>query len=145
MSGHRGRAEGRQDEGYGPFYHSRQIYRARDGMIMGVMKGLARHFGYSVGWVRFFGVLILLFSGFWPAVIIYLAAGFLMKPEPVIPPQSADEEAFYGAYTGSRGMAIARLKERFERLDRRIRRMEDRVTSRDFDWEERLNRSGGKA
>jgi phage shock protein C len=36
-------------------------------------------------------------------------------------------------------MATQRLKRMFDNLDRRIRRMEDTVTARDYDWDRRLN------
>jgi phage shock protein C len=36
-------------------------------------------------------------------------------------------------------MAIRRLKRTFDNLDRRIRRIEDIVTARDYEWEQRLN------
>jgi len=39
----------------------------------------------------------------------------------------------------SRKGAIDRLKRRYEKLERRLQRMEHTVTSREFDWESRLN------
>lgn len=117
-------------------------YRARDGMIMGVCKGLARHWGVSVFLVRAVAVLLLLFTGLWPMVGFYLLAGFLMKPEPAVAPETEDAAEFYDAYAGSRAQALARLKRKFDGVERRIRRMEDRVTSREFQWERRMNDDG---
>ena len=54
-------------------------------------------------------------------------------------PGSEEEESFYGAYMSSRRDAIARLKKRFDRLDRRIRRMEDIVTQKEFSWRRRAD------
>ena len=34
-------------------------------------------------------------------------------------------------------MALGRLKRTYDTLERRLRRMEDVVTSRDFDWDQR--------
>ena len=62
-----------------------------------------------------------------------------MKPEPVVPINSDEEQEFYDSYLHSRKAAIDRLKRRYENLERRIRRMEHGVTSREFDWERRLN------
>lgn len=110
-------------------------------MIMGVCKGLADYFDFSVTWIRIIAVLLFLFTGFWPVVVLYVLAGLLMKPEPAVPFSSEADQEFYDSYAGSRTNALARLKRKFEHLDRRIRRMEDVVTSRDYDWERRMSKS----
>lgn len=118
----------------------RGLYRARDGKILGVCKGLADHFDLSLFWVRFFAVLLLLFSGIWPMLGLYFLAALIMKPAPVVPFRDDDEQEFYESYSGSRGLGLRRLKRKFENLDRRIRRMEDHVTSREYDWQRRMKR-----
>ena len=114
-------------------------YRARDGMIFGVCKGMAEHLGLPVFWVRFFAVVVLCFTGVWPVAGVYCVAWFLMKPKPVVPFESEADEEFYNSYTTSRRMALHRLKRTFDRLDRRIRRMESTVTAREYDWDQRLD------
>jgi phage shock protein C len=114
-------------------------YRARDGIIFGVCKGLARYMGVSVFWMRVVVLLIFVFTGFMPIVLIYFIAALLMSPEPVVPFETEAEAEFYNSYASSRRMALHRLKRTFDRLDRRIRRIEDTVTKRDYNWERRLN------
>ncbi len=114
------------------------IYRSRKGIIFGVCRGLAEHFDFSVVWARAIAVMFLFISGLWPAVGIYLIATLIMKPAPVVPLESDAEREFYDSYTHSRHMAAQRLKRRFENLERRIRRMEHIVTTREFDWEEKI-------
>jgi phage shock protein C len=114
------------------------IYRSRNGAIFGVCRGLAEHFDFSIFWVRFVAVIVLVFSGLWPAMILYILAALIMKPEPVMPLSSADEQRFYDHYTSSRHEAAQRLKRHYDGLEKRIRRMEDVVTSREYDWERRL-------
>jgi phage shock protein C len=121
-------------------YSRRGIYRSRHGAIFGVCRGVAEHFDFSVFWVRTIAVILLIFSGVGPALIVYLLAALLMKPEPEIPIASADEQEFYDRYTSSRHEAAQRLKRRYETLEQRIRRMEDVVTTREYDWESRLSR-----
>ena len=113
----------------------RGLYRSRNGVVAGVCRGLAEHFDFSVFWLRAMVVIIFLLSGIWPVVALYFLATLLMKPEPVRPFSSPGEEEFYDSYVRSPQGAASRLRQRFERLDRRIRRMEDTVTSREFDWE----------
>ena len=114
-------------------------YRARDGVIFGVCKGLARHLDFSVFWLRFIAVVILICTGIWPIVGLYLLAALLMKPEPVLPLESDEEIEFYNSLTSSRRMALQRLKSTFDRLDRRIARMESIVTDRGYAWDRKLN------
>ena len=107
---------------------------------MGVFRGIADYFDFSVFWIRGIAVLLLIVTGIWPIAGLYLLAALLMKPEPVIPIDNEDEQEFYDSYTHSRLNAIRRIKRRFDSLDRRLQRMEHRVTSPEFGWEDRLSK-----
>ena len=114
------------------------LYRSRNGAILGVCRGLAEYFDFSVFWARAISIIFLLVSGIWPAIGLYLLAALLMKPEPVIPIQTEAEQEFYDSYTHSSHLAAQRLKRRYDNLERRIQRMEHIVTTREFDWENRM-------
>ena len=114
------------------------VYRARNGVIFGVCRGLAEHFDFSVLWARVIAVIFLLVSGFWPAIGLYLIAALMIKPAPIVPLKNEAEQEFYDSYTRSRYMAARRLKRRFENLERRLQRMEHIVTTREFDWDNKL-------
>ena len=116
------------------------IYRSRKGAIFGVCRGVAEHFDFSVFWARVIAVILLFVSGFWPAIGLYLIATLLMKPAPVIPLETEDEQEFYDSYVNSRHLAALGLKRRYENLERRIRRLEHIVTTREFDWDEKLSK-----
>lgn len=115
------------------------LYRARNGEILGVCLGISKHLEIPVKWVRLVTIIGSIMSGIWPGVVVYSIAALLMKPEPIVPFQSQDDEDFYNTYVSSRSMALHRLKKTFENLDRRIRRMEDIVTAPDYDWDSRLH------
>jgi phage shock protein C len=115
------------------------LYRARDGVIFGICKGIARHLEFPVFWLRVITVVLFIFSGIWPVAIAYVVGALLIKPEPVVPFETEEDQEFYNSYVTSRSMALKRLKRTFDNLDRRIRRMEDIVTARDYDWESRLH------
>jgi phage shock protein C len=119
----------------------RGIYRSRNGLILGVCRGVADYFDISVFWVRAVMVIIFLLSGFWPVIGIYLVAALLMKAEPVSSIGNDDEREFYDTYAHSPQSAAQRLKKKFHDLDRRIRRMEDSVTGREYEWERKFNSS----
>ena len=117
----------------------RGMYRSRNGVILGVCRGIAEYFDFSVFWVRTLVLICLFFSGMWPVAGIYILAALLMKPRPVLSIETEDEQELYDSYVYSRRSAAHRIKRRYDKLDRRIRRMEDVVTSRKFDWENRMN------
>jgi phage shock protein C len=115
------------------------LYRSRNGLVLGVCRGIAEHFDFSVFWARAIVLILLFFSGLWPIMALYFIAALLMKPEPVIPIESDDQQEFYNSYIYSRKGAIDRLKRRYENLERRIQRMEHTVTTKEFDFDRRLN------
>ena len=54
------------------------LYRSRTGLIVGVCKGVAQYFDFSVFWMRALAVVLLIFSGIWPMLIVYIGAVLLM-------------------------------------------------------------------
>ena len=117
----------------------RGLYRSRNGMILGVIRGVAEYFDFSVFWARIIAIILLLVSGFWPITGLYFLAALIMKPAPVLRIDSDDAHDFYDSYVNSRPRAVDRLKRRYDNVEQRIRRMEDAVTSRDYNWERRFN------
>ncbi|NJB67841.1 phage shock protein C [Desulfobaculum xiamenense] len=134
----RQRGNGWESWNCGPRRGGAGLYRSRNAVFLGVCQGLANHFDISVFWLRFFTVLLVLFTGLWPGVFLYFMAAIIMRREPVVPVHSPSEREFYDSYARSRSLALGRLREKFERLERRIRRAEDIVTSSDFQWERRM-------
>jgi len=115
------------------------VYRSRNGIILGVCRGIAEYFDFSIFWVRAIALILLFITGFWPITGLYFIAALLMKPEPVVPIQTEEEQEFYDSYTHSSRGAVDRLKRRYDNLEGRIQRMEHSVTTREFDWDHRLN------
>jgi phage shock protein C len=116
------------------------LYRSRRGIIRGVCRGVAEYLDFSVFWTRMIAVSLLIFTGVWPIVGIYLLAMLVMKPEPLVPLETDGEAEFYNSFTNSRSMALQRLKRIYDKIDRRVQRMEDAVTAREYDWDQRLKR-----
>ncbi len=122
-----------------PWHRAGGPYRSRQGVLLGVCKGIADHLEFPVFWMRALFVVLMLLTAVWPMVIVYFVLALLMKPEPALPLQSEADMEFYNALAASRPMALNRLRAGLDKLDRRIRRLEDVVTARDYDWERRLN------
>ncbi len=115
------------------------LYRSRTGMVFGVCKGVANHLDFSVFWARAIVVAAAICLWMWPVMAAYIVAALLMKPEPVLPLETPEDAEFYNSYVTSRSMALHRLKRTFDNIERRIQRMENIVTARDYDWDRRLN------
>lgn len=115
------------------------IYRSRNGVFLGVCRGIADYYNLSVFWIRLGMIMIFLLSGFWPVLGIYIVMALLLKPQPVRPIETEDEQEFYDSYVHSPRNAAQRLKRKFENLERRIRRMEDKVTGREYEWDRKFN------
>jgi phage shock protein C len=99
---------------------------------------LADYFDLNVAWIRILAVLLLVMTGLCPMTGIYLIAALMMKPEPVRPIRNDDEREFYHSYVHSPEGAAQRIRRRARDLERRISRLEDSVTSREFDWDRRI-------
>ena len=67
----------------------RRLYRSRTGAVLGVCKGLAGFLDVPVAAVRAVVILLTLSAGVWPVVAAYNIAGFCIKLEPALPPDSA--------------------------------------------------------
>ena len=116
----------------------RGLYRSRDGIILGVCRGVADYFDFSAFWIRAILIVVFIFSGFWPIIGIYILAALLMKPAPGVSDRQGSKRNFHCRYDRARRETAERFKRKWGHLEKRIRRMEDRVTSREYDWDNRF-------
>ena len=119
---------------------SRQgLYRSRNGVILGVCRGLADYFEFSAFWIRAIAVILFIFTGFWPVDGIYILAALLMKSRPAKYVASGSNHKGNCRYRCTRNDTAERLKRKWKHLEKRIRGMEDKVTSREYDWNSRFH------
>lgn len=114
------------------------LYRSRHGKIFGVFQGIGDATGLSVFWMRVTTIVLVIFTGFFPILLIYILAALFMKIEP-LGQLDEDGEEFYNSVTSNRKLAMMRLSNRLDSLDRRAQRIETAVTSRGSDWDKRMN------
>ena len=117
----------------------RGVYCSRDGIILGVCRGIADYFNFSVFWIRAIMIAVFIFTGLWPIIGLYILAALLMKSEPGVPGSSGSKENSYGRYSRARHDTAERFKRKWRHLEKRIRSMEDKVTSSKFDWNRRFH------
>lgn len=129
--GHSGRGFTAQLKTYGPF-------RAKDGVIFGVARGVADHFGWSVGLVRLILILSAIFLFMWPTIIIYLIAAVVMSPAPDGRLDTQEERDIWLQTQLDPTAAMKQLARRAGTVEKRLRRLEDYVTSRDYAWSRKM-------
>jgi phage shock protein C len=115
-----------------------QVYRSRHGVALGVCRGIADHYDIPVFWVRVGVIILMVTTAVWPVVLGYFAVAFFLKPKPVLPFANEGDNEFYSSFTTSRSMALHRLKKKFDQLQNRLHRMEDVVTSREYEWDRKM-------
>lgn len=124
----------------------KRLYRSRNGMIFGVCQGIADWQELPVGYLRLGVVVALIFTGFFPVGLLYLAAGFFLPLEP-----RRGKSDYYerdargkrdyrreGRREKSGGFSFEDIKEEFDDLSSRVNRMEDEVIDKEKDWEKRF-------
>jgi phage shock protein C len=72
-------------------------------------------------------------------VLVYIVAAIFMRPAPVVSFSNEEDWSFYQTYVSNREMALQRLKRRLQALDKRTRRMENHVTRKEYDWDQRFD------
>ena len=117
----------------------RGLYRSRDGVILGVCRGVADYFDFSVFWIRAIAIILLICTGFWPIIGVYILAALLMKSDPASSTATGSKQKHGSPYRCARKDSAERLKRKWKHLEKRIRRMEDKVTSREYDWNSRFH------
>lgn len=100
------------------------------GVIAGVCAGIAEYFDWNVRLLRAAIVIIAVFTAVFPFVVAYLVLWYVM--EPLSPAEAAADPSDPGA-PPVRPTPMSEIKERFTRLDDRLRQIEECVTDREFD------------
>lgn len=108
-----------------------RLYRSRNGVILGVCRGVAEYFDISVKWTRILTVVTMIFTGFFPVAFFYVLSAFIMKPTP--------RDFFEDEPSNPYSHDLKRLKSRFNRLSNRVKKETDAALNREKNWEERLS------
>jgi phage shock protein C len=107
-------------------------YKAKNGLVFGVAKGLANHFNTSAFLVRLLFIVVAVFFIFWPAIIIYLTMAFLLPQEPFLLPKTEQDMELWLLGQSDPKAAMDSLVRHSEYLEKKIRRLENYVTSKAF-------------
>lgn len=120
------------------FLSEMQRYPA-DGWLAGVCRGIADYFDWKVQWVRVIVIAIALLTTAWPVILVYGVLWYVMDEgdlrQPIRPKWSdlplAAARASAAASTESGSSSMRDIKERFTRLDDRLRKLEEASLNKD--------------
>lgn len=114
------------------------------GVVAGVCAGIAEYFDWNVRLLRAILVVVLIFSGAFPILVIYGVLWYVMDPLPSGGAQAYSQRSFTepaGASAHSAQPAtMSDLKGRFARLEERLGHMEECVTSNEFELRRELKK-----
>lgn len=120
----------------------RGLYRSTSQRwLFGVCGGVAEYYGIEVLIVRLIAVGGLLFLTT-PTLITYIVAAFIMKkePSPELPSERPKRVEARAPQEGSAGRELREVRSSFERVERRLRRIEGHVTSDSYELHRELEK-----
>lgn len=74
---------------------TKRLYRAKDGELLGVCKGIAEWRDYPVDTVRLIFILIAVFTAVAPCLVIYVILGFILPANPYSGKESPSGKTYY--------------------------------------------------
>lgn len=102
------------------------------GIVAGVCAGVCEYFDWNVKLLRALLVVIFIFSGAFPILVIYAVLWYVMDPI-----SAADVGHTPGA---QRPASMGEVRDRFNRLDERLRNIEECVSDKEFDLRRELKK-----
>lgn len=122
---------------YRPRPTRNRLYRSsKESICFGVCGGIAEHFDMAPWVVRLIVIVFALMTAVFPAILIYIILGFTLKKAPPFRFDNYEDEEFWNIYQDSRSAALRKIHRTYERLEKRLQRMETIVTSPGFELED---------
>ncbi|MDD4010887.1 MAG: PspC domain-containing protein [Sphaerochaetaceae bacterium] len=118
-----------------------KFYRAKDGEVFGVCKGLADWKDLPVGTVRLIAGILIVCSGVFPGLAVYLILAL------VLPVQGKDSKVYTSYETvdsKSPDDEDAKLKAEYERLKKKVEDMENDVFDKEREWDQKFQQEEKK-
>jgi phage shock protein C len=111
------------------------------GWIAGVCAGIAEYFGWNVKLLRV-ALVVSVILGAGAMIVVYLILWYVMDP---VEPMHYDSSSHHGSPDaggpgGGRRPSMAEVTARFERLDQRLRGIEECVTDKEFELRRELKK-----
>ena len=114
---------------------TKKLYRSPRGKIFGVCTGLAEWRDLPADPVRLIVFIVVLATGIFPGALIYLAAALVI---PMNPEGSGSYNSTIYADDNPRE-SEEELKAEYERLKRKVEKMESEMFNKERDWDDRFH------
>lgn len=114
---------------------TKKLYRSPRGKVFGVATGLAEWRDLPADPVRLIVFLSILFTGFFPGALIYLGAALVIPMNP-----GASTNSTYRREESE--VSDSELKAEYERLKRKVEKMESEILNKERDWDSRFKNGG---
>ena len=115
-----------------------RLYRSRRGKVFGVCQGIADWKDLPVDTLRLIVGASIVFTGFFPGILIYALAALFMPLEPgygTYYEESEERSSTKDHFTQTR----EDLRATFERLKRKVEGMEEEIFDKERDWDQRFH------
>jgi phage shock protein C len=110
------------------------------GVIAGVCAGIAEYFDWNTKLLRIGTVLLFVFGGGFPVIVVYCVLWYVM--DPLTPAEAAATITTPGGVPapGRAPSSMDEIKARFAKLDDRLRGIEECVTEKEFELRRELKK-----
>ncbi|HIL72305.1 MAG TPA: PspC domain-containing protein [Verrucomicrobia bacterium] len=102
---------------------------------MGVCKGIAEWKSLPVFWIRILVILATLTTGILPGLIVYIFIGLCIGRNPLVSSLCENQPTIYNRSIAN----LSTIKESFNRLENKVRKLENLVTSKEYEWQRKFN------
>ncbi len=117
---------------------TKRLYRSPRGKVFGVATGLAEWRDLPADPVRLIVFLSILFTGFFPGALIYLAAALVIPMNPETNERSEHRHYHHHHYEADDNVSESELKAQYEKLKRKVEKMESEILDKERDWDQRF-------
>lgn len=135
---------------------TKKLYRSKFGQVFGVCQGIADWRDLPVGPIRLIVIIAVVCTGIFPGVAIYLLAALFIPANPYETERPANDgsnwhrnghmhgyssETVHGTYEADDNDARSNdeLKEEYERLKKKVEKMEEEMFDKERDWDQRFH------
>ncbi len=116
---------------------TKRLYRSPRGKVFGVATGLAEWRDLPADPVRLIVFLSILFTGFFPGALIYLALALIIPMNPGVNGRT-EHHHYHHHHDADDNVSDSELKAQYEKLKRKVEKMESEILDKERDWDQRF-------
>ena len=119
---------------------TKKLYRSPRGKIFGVCAGIAEWRDLPVEPVRLIVFITIIVTGIFPGVFLYLLAALIIPMNPADTIYGNGRTPYSGGNDDDDPRSDEDLQSEYERLKRKVEKMENDIFNKERDWEDRFHK-----